>query len=120
MHTDLIANILNSPEIGIVRFHAVFARVRTFVAVIFLRSFFYRWILTLFCNSFSPDLCLEEDLNHAMANCFEALLGEFVSGVFLIVCNVLYEDLSTRKGPFIFMGWEGGWWVLGECHWQII
>lgn len=25
--------------------------------------------------SHGPDLCLEEDLNHAMANCFEALLG---------------------------------------------
>ena len=33
--------------------------------------------VTLLSKSFSPDLCLEEDLNHAMANCFEALIGEF-------------------------------------------
>ena len=33
--------------------------------------------VTLLSQSFSPDLCLKDDLEHAMANCFEALLGEF-------------------------------------------
>ena len=25
-----------------------------------------------------PDLCRESDLRHAMANCFEALMGQFI------------------------------------------
>lgn len=35
------------------------------------------------CYSYRPDLCLEEDLSHAMANCFEALLGKFLEGITL-------------------------------------
>lgn len=27
-----------------------------------------------------PDLCRESDLRHAMANCFEALIGEIPTG----------------------------------------
>lgn len=45
-------------------------------AFLSLLSFALLFLTYFFINHFSPDLCLEEDLSHAMANCFEALLGE--------------------------------------------
>lgn len=47
-----------------------------------------------------PDLCRESDLRHAMANCFEALIGN----VFAFVCAdgyVLYVSVC-------FVGCGGG------------
>lgn len=41
-----------------------------------------------------PDLCRESDLRHAMANCFEALIGN----VFAFVCahsDVLYMSVCS-------------------------
>lgn len=41
-----------------------------------------------------PDLCRESDLRHAMANCFEALIGK----VFVFVCadtQMLYTGLCA-------------------------
>ena len=48
-------------------------------------------VFTLLRESFSPDLCLEEDLNHAMANCFEALLGKLL--LLWSICN-LSQDMT--------------------------
>ena len=88
----LIGNIFNSPEIRTVGLHAVLARVGTFwtevsflfccccCCCLFVCLFCFVFAmesLTLSSQSFSPDLCLKDDLEHAMANCFEALLGEF-------------------------------------------
>jgi len=53
-------------------------------------------VFTLLRESFSPDLCLEEDLNHAMANCFEALLGKLLLSRLLLlwsICN-LSQDMT--------------------------
>jgi len=45
-------------------------------------------VFTFLRESFSPDLCLEEDLNHAMANCFEALLGKLLLSRLLLLWSI--------------------------------
>ncbi|KAJ7372321.1 hypothetical protein OS493_019765 [Desmophyllum pertusum] len=44
--------------------------------------------------SHGPDLCVEEDLNHAMANCFEALLGAMYLESGLTSTTVLFTNLA--------------------------
>ena len=58
------------------------------------------------CYYYRPDLCLEEDLSHAMANCFEALLGKFLEGITLgswtfslVLCMRIQLGLKIGTNP---------------------
>lgn len=88
----LIGNIFNSTEIRTVGLHAVLAWVGTFLTVVSFSVFFF-FMESVTSQSFSPDLCLEEDLNHAMANCFEALIGEFFQNP-KINMNILFTAIQ--------------------------
>ncbi|PFX26504.1 Ribonuclease 3 [Stylophora pistillata] len=51
--------------------------------------------------SHGPDLCVEDDLNHAMANCFEALLGAMylesgLTSATILFTNVAFEEQELR------------------------
>ncbi|KAL9988518.1 hypothetical protein ACROYT_G002973 [Oculina patagonica] len=47
--------------------------------------------------SHGPDLCMEEDLNHAMANCFEALLGAMYLESGLTSATVLFTNTAFEE-----------------------
>jgi len=47
--------------------------------------------------SHGPDLCLEEDLSHAMANCFEALLGAVYLESGLTPATLLFTNLAFEE-----------------------